>query len=258
MDVSIIIPVFNAATFVAARLGGFAEFLGEQTFTWELIVVDDGSSDQTADLIRALDLPHCRVVESPENSGKFGAIARGVTESSGRCVLFTDADAPYDPRAVTYMASLILGQGFQVVLGDRTLEDSTYGEKTGWLRRLTGKAFTYYIRLLVTGGIYDTQCGIKAFQGDIARQLFPLLRELRFTGDVELVYLALKYNLAIRRIPVLLVHHGPSSIRMLRDGLSMISASLRIRSRYRRGVYACPELRDLASQRYWDGPESHA
>jgi hypothetical protein len=166
--------------------------------------------------------------------------------------MFTDADVPYDRYAMPYMTRLVVERGFDIVLGDRTLVDSSYAETSGRLRTWTGQAFRTFIRVLVTGGIYDTQCGLKAFDGDVARALFPLLRESGFSGDVELVYVALRYNLAIRRVPVHLVHQGPSSVRVLRHGLSMLRASLRLRGRYRAGTYESDELRALASQRYWE------
>jgi len=258
LDASIVIPVYDGAAFVGASLPELSRYLADQAFSHELIVVDDGSTDDTARRVEALALPHARLLRLSQNRGKFGALAAGVAESGGDCVLFTDADVPYDVRVIGYMVRLVREQGFDVVLGDRTLPESLGRVETRPLRRLGSALFRTYVRLLVTSGIYDTQCGVKAFRGDVARLLFPLLREPGFTGDVELINLALRYNLAVRRVPVHLVHQGASSVRVLRDGLGMVLASVRIRARRRRGAYDSEELAELARQGYWDEPAGGA
>lgn len=250
MELSVVLPLYNAAPFVRERLPLLARYLASHFDSWELIVSDDGSTDGSIELVESLGLPGCTLLRHATNTGKYGALARGIARSRGRCVLFTDADVPYELPAIDYLSRLVLEKGFHLALGDRTLAGSRHADTAGAVRTLTGHLFRYYTRLLVTGGIYDTQCGIKAFDGEVARALFPLIRELGFTGDVELVYIALRYNLAIRRVPVRLCYQGESSIRLLRHGLAMVLSSLRIRSRHRRGDYRSARLSELARQDY--------
>jgi glycosyltransferase involved in cell wall biosynthesis len=244
-DVSVVLPVYASAAFVEARVGALCDFLEGSGLRYEVIAVDDGSPDDSAERIRRLARPHTRVVRRPRNEGKHAAIAAGMAECRGRCRLFTDADVPYDLSAIPRMARLVLERGFHVVIGDRTLPDSSYTEHLGPLRWLATRLFTVFVRLFVTGGVPDTQCGLKAFRDDVAGLLFPLLRERGFAGDVELLYIALKYNLAIRRVPARLVYQGHSSVRPLRDGLAMVRAVWSLRRRWRSGAYASPGLEAL-------------
>ena len=171
--------------------------------------------------------------------------------STGVCRIFTDADLPYDLDALPYMERLISNLGFHLVIGDRVLPGSRYRELLPFLRLQASRSFSTATRLLVTGELFDTQCGLKGCRGDVADLLFPLLRSNRFAGDVELLYIALKYNLAIRRIPVRLVRSSPSSVRMMRDSLGMIGSISRLRSNWSHGRYFSQPLFDLAKQHYW-------
>ncbi len=107
------------------------------------------------------------------------------------------------------------------------------------------------MRLLVTGGLFDTQRGLKGFRGDVADALFPLLLDERFSGDVELLYVALKYNLEIKRIPVRLRQSGPSTVRLGRDAMRMLARIGGLRRNWRRGRYASEALERIANQVYW-------
>jgi glycosyltransferase involved in cell wall biosynthesis len=246
----VVIPAYEAAEFIEARLGALCDFLEGSALRYEVIAVDDGSRDDTAERIRALDRAHLRVLRRSRNRGKYAAIAAGMAESRGACCLFTDADVPYDLSAVPQMVHLVRARGFHLVIGDRTLPGSSYGEHLGPVRALATRVFTAFVRLFVTGGVPDTQCGIKAFRRDVAQSLFPLLRERGFAGDVELLYIALKHNLSIRRLPARLVYQGRSSVRALRDGLAMLRALMAIPRRYRTGAYASPELEALGREDY--------
>jgi dolichyl-phosphate beta-glucosyltransferase len=240
---SLVIPVYNAASFLAERMTVLQSFLSDRPFETELILVDDGSIDDTWSVMQRIDATLLRI---DRNRGKFAAIRVGMKEASGRCCAFTDADVPYDLRILDEMVELTTHKGFHVAVGDRTLPDSTYGEELRPLRRVGTKAFRNVIRLLFAGELPDTQCGIKAFRGDIVPILFGLLQEDRFAGDIELLYVALKHNLAIRRLPVQFVYGAPSSLRPIRDSVAMFARAVQLPHRYRRGHYESAELRRLA------------
>jgi dolichyl-phosphate beta-glucosyltransferase len=251
LDLSVVLPIYNASAFLDERLRLLSGYLESTKLDYELIAVDDGSSDATAAVLSRAAIPRLVAVALPKNRGKYAALAEGMRRSRGNCCLFTDADVPYELEAIPYMVSLVNGGGFHVVIGDRNLEGSRYAADLRWLRRAATAAFTVFVRLFVTSGLFDTQCGLKAFRGEVARGLFPLLREPGFAGDVEALYVALKYNLAIRRIPVRLRRQGPSTVRPVRDGLAMLRAIVRLRSNHRRGAYESAELRRIAAQDYW-------
>jgi dolichyl-phosphate beta-glucosyltransferase len=256
MDVSVVLPVYNGAAYVAASVSGLAEFLSRQAFSWEILVVDDGSRDGTAGAVPAG--PGVRLVRLEENRGKFGALKAGMAVAAGRCRIFTDADVPYDLEALPYVASLVNGRGFHVVVGDRSLTDSIYGSRLPRSRAAASRAFSLLVRLLVTGGLFDTQCGLKGFRGDVADALFPLLTVDGFAGDVEVLYVALKYNLSIRRIPVRLKRHEPSTIRFGAHAPAMLRDALLLRGKWDRGRYASPALEGIAAQDYWTAPPKDA
>jgi dolichyl-phosphate beta-glucosyltransferase len=239
---SVVIPAFNAARHIEDRLLFLSSALRRMELESEIIVVDDGSTDATWDIVERAGV---RGIRLETNSGKFAAIKAGVREMHGRCCIFTDSDVPFDPSVMRLMVELTVDKGFHVAVGDRTLPASEYEQQGGLTRRIATRAFRDAVRLLVTGELPDTQCGIKGFRGDVAKVLFALLQEDRFAGDVELLYICLKYNLAIRRVPVRLIHQGSSSVRPFRDGVEMLTQIARLRRRYRRGAYESPELQRI-------------
>ena len=178
--------------------------------------------------------------------------------ASGRCRVFTDADLPYDLEAVPYIVDLVTNGGFHVVVGDRTLPESCSLTRTDVTRQLSSRIFSFSVRMLVTGGLFDSQCGLKGFRSDVAEALFPLLTHSGFSGDVELLYIALKHNLSIRRIPVRLQGSSPSTVKLTSHSLPMLGRILGLRHNWVSGRYDSEVLSGLGSQVYWsptDVPE---
>jgi dolichyl-phosphate beta-glucosyltransferase len=249
VDLSVVMPVFDGAELIGSSIALLEEALAKRPGSWEIVVVDDGSTDGTAARVPASD--RVRLVALPKNRGKFGALKAGMAAARGRCRIFTDADVPYDLEALAYVESLVNGRGFHVVVGDRTLDASAETERRPWPRAAASVAFTALVRLFVTGGLFDTQCGLKGFRGDVADLLFPLLTVEGFAGDVELLYVALKYNLELRRIPVRLRRHDASTVRVGAHAPGMLLEVLRMRGKWVRGLYESEGLRRLAAQDYW-------
>ena len=251
MQLSVIIPAFNAQAFVERNIHLLDEFLVARLQSYEIIVVDDGSSDGTSAAVAEIASSHVRLLRLPENLGKFGAIKAGMRESSGNCCIFTDADLPYELEAIPYMEKLVNNRGFHVVIGDRSLGSSEYEQGVTWFRRIFNQLSRNFIRIFIIAGIFDSQCGIKAFRGDVARELFALLQENRFAADVELLYIALKYNLEIKRIPVRIQRVSPSSVKLGRDTFKMLQRLAVLRSSWQNGLYSSNTLSRIAEQAYW-------
>jgi dolichyl-phosphate beta-glucosyltransferase len=250
VDLSVVVPVFDGAELVGPSVALLEDALRGRPGTSEIVVVDDGSTDGTASRVPVSD--RVRLVSLPQNRGKFGALKAGMAAARGRCRIFTDADVPYDLEALGYIESLVNERGFHVVVGDRTLDASPEGERRPWPRAAASVVFTALVRLFVTGGLFDTQCGLKGFRGDVADLLFPLLTVEGFAGDVELLYVALKYNLEIRRIPVRLRRHEASTVRFGAHAPEMLRDALRLRGKWVRGLYESEGLRRIAAQDYWN------
>lgn len=257
MDLSLVVPVFNSASFAADSATLVHSYLsGLSKLRFELIFVDDGSSDNTADIIESLHLSNTRIIRLPQNLGKFGAICAGMKTATGACRVFTDGDIPYELEAIRYISDIILERGFHIVIGDRTLPGSEYAERLSFVRSVVTQVFTLFVRILVAGGLFDTQCGIKGFRGDVADALFPLLRDKEFSGDVELLYIALKHNLEIKRVPVRLRRQAPSSVRVMRHGLRMLRRISKLRRSWYLGRYKSDAMSRIADQSYWDRAET--
>jgi dolichyl-phosphate beta-glucosyltransferase len=249
--VSLVIPVHEGSDFVVESVTEARQFLNRRSESFEIVVVDDGSSDGTAAAIEPMTDELLRLIRLPENLGKYGALKAGMAEATGDCRVFTDADLPYDLEAVPYITELISSFGYDLAVGDRTLPESTSPASTSFARKLSSRAFAHFVRLLVTGGLFDSQCGIKGFRGEVADALFPLVTDNGFSGDVELLYIALKHNLSIRRIPVRLQRASPSTVRLGYHSLPMLLRILKLRHNWNKGAYRSETLSRIASQAYW-------
>lgn len=252
MELSLIIPAYNAEAYIRGNLTAVHDYLLSTGIDFEIVVVDDGSKDKTAAEVRAAALPRVSLIVLPKNLGKFGALAVGMRSSSGGSRIFTDADLPFDLEALPYIHRLISERNFHVVIGDRTLAESRYAVDTNIIRRGSTFLFSLFVTMVVTGGLFDTQCGLKGFRGDVADKLFPLVSTKGFSGDVELLYIALKYNLEVKRIPVRLQNTGPTTVRVARHGLRMLGSVALLKLRWMRGNYRSAALKEIGQQEYWN------
>lgn len=247
VDVSVILPCYRAAELAKRSVSALTAALDGGRLRWEIIVVDDGGGDfSPAEWER---LERVTLIQLPVNSGKGAAVREGVLRARSDVRIFTDVDLPFGTDFVPVVAAY-LRSGFHMVVGDRTLPGSSYHQDTGWPRRAASAAFTAMVGSIVTGGFFDTQCGLKGIRGDVADALFPLLRVNRFAFDVEMLYVALKHRLDIKRIPVRLLHNETSSVRLLRDSTRGAADVLSIKLNQFRGLYYSPTLDDIVSRDY--------
>jgi len=230
-ELTIIVPAYNEAHRLSDGIKRFDRAAADGAIdvrTTELVVVDDGSTDATADTARSLiaHLPRHRVVSHPRNRGKGAAIRTGVALATGTHVAYMDADFAIDPRAVPQLVEGLRTN--DVVIGSRALPDSMV-ESTYALRAVMGGLFN---RLVTTGTglqLHDTQCGFKAFRTPVARLLFHLVRIERFAFDVEVLVRAKRLGLAIAEVPVQWTHVPGSTIHPLHDSVTMLTDVYRSR-----------------------------
>ncbi len=250
--VTVIVPVYNGEGFIDESLQRLGEFLHVNLPEADLLVVDDGSTDNTAEIVERARtrIRSLRLLKLQQNEGKYGALRAGFLHCTSTVRMFIDADLPFDLRVVTYATDLVEA-GFHLVVGDRTLPESEQLVRVSPLRKLASRLFATLVRQALTGGMFDTQCGFKALRGDVAEALFRVTRVSSFAGDAELVYLALKYNLAIRRIPVRFERNAPSSLRISIDTLEMIRQIFLTPIRWYAGGYKSNQLAAIGTQRYW-------
>ncbi len=247
-DISVVLPCFRAEPLARRSVQELRElFRAHPAGSWEVVVVDDGGGGFGPDWDGDEAV---RVVRLPANRGKGAAVAAGMAAARGRARVYTDVDLPYDPALILVAAEYILRRGFHLVVGDRTLPSSSYRQELGWARRTASAVGATFIGRLVTGGFFDTQCGLKALRGDVADRIFPLLKIERFAFDVELIYVTLIHRLDLKRIPVRLRQNGTSSVRILRDCTRAAVDVLRIKYHQLRGEYTSRALHQLVEREF--------
>jgi dolichyl-phosphate beta-glucosyltransferase len=240
---SVILPCYRARALAGQSVATLLDALARTDWSWEIIVVSDG--DTTLLHEPPWSDARVRIIGWERNRGKGCAVAAGILAARGRVRLFTDVELPYGVDAIVMMTDLVLRHEYHLIIGDRNMPGSSFTDSGSLVRRLISRVGTAFIGALVTGGYWDTQCGIKAIRGDVAAHLMPLLRIRRFAFDVELIYCALKHRLEIKRIPVRLRHNGSSTVRPLRDSAQAAFDILRIKLNQMRGRYASTELDSL-------------
>jgi dolichyl-phosphate beta-glucosyltransferase len=231
-QLSIVVPAFNESVRLPQTLSVIKPYLSVLGRPWELIVVNDGSTDSTLDVIRAeesLDPVHVRSVDLQPNGGKGPAVAAGVAASRGSLVLISDADfsTPIDELPKLQEA---IDDGYDVAIGSRAKRGAQVVLSQPAHRVLMGKIFNLIVQVVVLPGFWDTQCGFKLWKGDVARETFKAMR-LRgnVAFDVEVLYRARKRGYRIAEVPVRWFDSIPSRISPLRHSVEALVDIARIR-----------------------------
>ena len=239
---SIIIPAYNEGKRLGTTLDRTLIYLAEQKWDAEVLVVNDGSRDQTADLVRASALAHpqLRLIDNPGNRGKGYSVRNGMMNASGEILLFSDADlsSPIEEADKLFAA---LAAGADIAIGSRWLQPELQTHRQSLLRQFYGRIFNLALRVLLGLNFKDTQCGFKAFTHHAAMAIFPLQRIERWGFDPELLYLARRAGLRVQEVPVAWAHVEGTRISPLRDGIRMFGEVLKIRWNALTGKYSQPE-----------------
>ena len=232
VELSVVIPAYNEASRLGDTLERVLPYLEKRGSTFEVLVVDDGSSDATVEVANEYAHRGVWVLELARNRGKGAALRHGVVASSGAKVLLSDADLSTPIQEVERLEPWL--ERADLVLGSRAVEGARIELRQPWHRELMGKTFNLLIRLLGFGAFRDTQCGFKLLQGEAARRLFPLLTIDRFAYDVELVWEAQRLGLRVVEVGVEWHDSPVSRVRPWQDAPQMFRDVLRVRFRRRR------------------------
>jgi glycosyltransferase involved in cell wall biosynthesis len=227
---SIVIPAYNESARLGATLEKVLSYVHQQGWDAEVIVVNDGSRDNTADIVRsfAAEDPVLRLVENPGNHGKGYSVRNGMLNARGRIVLFSDADlsSPIEEAPKLFQA---LERGADIAIGSRWLRSETQTQRQPLHRQLFGRIFNLILRLTIGLKFKDTQCGFKAFKQPSVQAIFPLQKIERWGFDPEILFLARKLKFKVQEVPVAWGHSGGTRINPLVDGSRMVMEMLRIR-----------------------------
>jgi len=235
---SIVIPAYNEQHRLASSLTEILDFVEREQLAAEVLVVDDGSSDETSRIAEgSLAGRPGRVLRNSENSGKGFSVRRGVLEASGRWVLMTDSDLSTPIEEYSRLAAAARDHDRDVVFGSRALPDSNVEIHQNWLRETMGKTFNLLIRMLTGLRHKDTQCGFKLMDRTRVKPLFERMVIDRFAFDVELLFLCDRFGLKVEEFPVTWRNAPQSRVSVLADPLNMLWDVIRVRWRFRRGLY---------------------
>jgi dolichyl-phosphate beta-glucosyltransferase len=233
MDLSIVIPAYNEAARLAPTLERVLDYLAGRKLSSEVLVVDDGSADRTAEVAAGFAGRGVRLLSQGANRGKGAALRSGVLASRGERVLLLDADLS-TPIEDLERLSPHLAEA-QVVLGSRAAPGANVTVHQPIYRELMGRTFNLLIRLLGVRGFRDTQCGFKLLDGEVARRLFQDLKTERFAYDVELVWLAQRRGYRVVEVGVTWANSPRSSVDPIQDSARMLWDVAVMRFRHRGG-----------------------
>lgn len=234
--ISFIIPSYKSSKALDKNLPYLINYIQEKKLEFEIIVVDDGSDDNNATKHIA-DKYQCKYLTYHKNAGKGAAVRLGMLNAIGDIKIFTDADIPFESDAYDLILKSILTQDFDLVIGDRTLDDSVYFTEISSQRKAGSNFYTFFVGRIITTGIFDTQCGLKGFKKSVADDLFKVTKINSFAFDVELIYLSLKRNYSIRKIPVKLRSQEGNSVSLLKHAPGMLIDLFKIKINHLKGIY---------------------
>ena len=241
-SISIVIPAYNESERLGPTLNRVLSFALQTGRDTEIIVVDDGSLDRTADIVREHARQSggiIRLLQNPGNRGKGYSVRNGMLKANGDIVLFTDADLSSPIEEATKLFSAI-ANGADIAIGSRWARAELQTRRQSILRQVLGRVFNAALRLTLGLNFKDTQCGFKAFRRDAARTLFPLQRIEGWGFDPEILFLAQKLGYKIDEVPVRWGHDSRTRINPLVDGSRMLAEMLRIRWNFLLGKYPVP------------------
>jgi dolichyl-phosphate beta-glucosyltransferase len=239
---SIIIPAYNESARVGDTLDKVLAHVALRGWDAEIIAVDDGSRDNTVEIIRgyAEKYPRLRLLQNPGNRGKGYSVRNGMLHARGELLLFSDADLSSPIEEADKLFAAIAG-GADIAIGSRWLRRDLQTQPQPFYRQIFGRIFNLMLRITLGLGFKDTQCGFKAFTRRAGKAIFPLQQIERWGFDPELLYLARKRGFKVAEVPVEWAHREGTRINPLRDGIRMFGEMLKIRWNGLTGKYDAPE-----------------
>ncbi len=234
-SLALVVPAFNEARRLDQTLPKMLDYLRRHRPGSELLVIDDGSTDETAQLTETIIAQHpevtARLVRSPRNRGKGHAVRQGLLATDAPIALFSDADLSTPLAEMPRVLGPIETGEYDVVFGSRALNRKLIGQRQSWQREQGGRVFNGLVRLATGLPFSDTQCGFKAFRMEAARPIIERAEIDGFGFDVELLFLAQKAGLRLLEVPVRWDHNEGSKVHLVHDSLRMLREIMGLRAR---------------------------
>lgn len=221
--ISMVIPAYNEDGRILPTLLSVMGYFGRAGLSHEVIVVDDGSQDETARLVRELSkrFPSIKVIRLPRNMGKGAAVRTGIRNATGHYIIYNDADGATPVLEIGRLLSA-MEQGADVAIGSRALYSADTRVERRWGRLIAGRVFAFLVNLWVVPGVADTQCGFKMFRRDVAYRIFEVQQLDGFAFDVEVLRIASVLGYRVVEVPINWTHIRGSKVHMLWDSFRMV------------------------------------
>lgn len=248
ITLSVVLPAYNEQDRLVPYLTSITRYLSQRADPYEIVVVDDGSRDETAQRVArfARDASAVRLIRLPANRGKGAAVRAGMLAARGTLRLMADADGATPIQEVERLEQALV-EGADLAIGSRFLgsHDPRYRVQARWHRTVLGNVFNQIAQRLGLDGITDTQCGFKLFQKRVAQDLCSVARIDGYGLDLELLYIARRRNYRIAEVPINWTDQPGSKVRVMRDGLRMFRELLAVRRHDAEGLYQRRESPDV-------------
>ena len=237
MYLSIIIPAYNEEARIEATLRSVDLYLSDRQYEYEIIVVNDGSKDKTADVVEGLmkDIPRLRLINNKNNHGKGWVVRKGMLSARGLFRLFMDADGS---TSIENLEALFpySKEGYEVVASSRRIAGAEVEVEQNWLRNILGSVFRIFVRMVVPTGVVDSQNGFKLFTARAAEEIFRRQRTFSWAFDVEVLAIARLLTFKIKEVPIHWVNDGRSHV-TLGGMVNMLLEVFQIRLQLWTGTY---------------------
>ena len=239
LEISFVIPAYNEAARLPETLKTIRDYFKKQAWSVEVIVVNDGSTDQTVSVVKEFlaQWKGLRLVDNHGNYGKGYSVRHGAMQARGKIVLFSDADLSAPVSEVTKLVAPILRDECEITFGSRGIDRSLIGVHQSRFREVSGMIFNLLVRLTIGLPCKDTQCGFKAFNREASLPIFERQTIMGFGFDPEVLYIGRKRGLRMREIPIRWNHVEGTTVRFLQDSLKMFLDLLLIRWNDLKGKY---------------------
>jgi dolichyl-phosphate beta-glucosyltransferase len=233
---SIIIPAYNESERIIPTIGAVSSQVCDLGIEWELIIADDGSTDDTVLIAEDLKLVNMRVLQAPKNGGKGSAVRRGMAAARGQYILFADADNSTPIEEIVGLIAKIENEGFDIVVGSRAAAGAEEANRSR-LRRIMSGGLRLIVQNVLRIGVLDTQCGFKLYSREAADKLILSQTIMGFSFDLEHLYLAHKYGLSVAEVPVQWIDAPGSKVDTRKEAQRFLKDLLKIKLNDWRGIY---------------------
>jgi len=229
VELSVVIPAYNEERRILPTLEDVAKYLSQQDYSWEVLIVNDGSTDKTNQVVQDFcqSHPNFKLIDNKENKGKGGVVKQGMLEAKGRWRLFMDAD---NSTPISEIEKLWpYAKDYDIIIGSRYIKEGAIKKKQPLIRRIISRGGNLLTQLLILPGIKDTQCGFKLFNEKSAQAVFPKQRFLKWSFDMEILAIAKKMGFKIKEAPVIWQDASLSKLKAAKAALRTLKDLLLIK-----------------------------